>query len=270
MLRDDTFAGKVCWVTGGGTGLGLEVSRGLLRLGAKAVIVASRDATHHATIVAEGAGRVESAVIDVREPDRLDDLARSIHARHGGLDVCIANAAGNFVVPSLRVKPKAWRAVIDIALSGAFYTCQAAGRIMAKTGKGGSIVTIGATYAWTGMPGVVHSAAAKAGLLAVTRTLAVEWANLGIRVNCVAPGPFHSEGAQRNLWPDDEHLRAIERSIPLGRLADAKEVAEAVLFLASPAASYITGDCLVMDGGHWLGKGLHADPMWKATSSPPA
>ncbi len=260
MLQSNTFAEKVCLVTGGGTGLGLEVSRGFLALGARAVVVASRDAAHHAAIVEEGKGRVESAVVDVREPDRLHELCDGIRARHGGLDVCIANAAGNFVVPSLRLKSKAWRAVIDIALSGAFYTCQAAGKAMVKSGRGGAIVTIGATYAWTGMPGVVHSAAAKAGVLAITRTLAVEWAQYGIRVNCVAPGPFHSEGAQRNLWPDDEHLRAIERSIPLGRLADAKEVAQSVLFLASPAASYITGDCLVMDGGHWLGKGLHGDP----------
>lgn len=263
MLRDDSFSGKVCLVTGGGTGLGLEVCRGFLRLGAKVVVVASRNAEHHSKLLAEGGSRVESAVVDVREPDRLDELCRSISARHGGLDVCIANAAGNFVVPSLRVKSKAWRAVIDIALSGAFYTCQAAGRAMVSAGRGGSIVTIGATYAWTGMPGVVHSAAAKAGVLAVTRTLAVEWATHGIRVNCVAPGPFHSEGAQQNLWPEEEQLRAIERSIPLGRLADAKEVAEAVLFLASPAASYITGDCLVMDGGHWLGKGLHGDAAGK-------
>lgn len=259
MLRDSSFEGKVALVTGGGTGLGLAVSRGLLERGAKAIVVASRDPSHHQTIVGEGAGRVESAQIDVREPDRLEELCASIVARHGSLDVAIANAAGNFVVPSLRVKSKAWKAVIDIALSGAFYTCQAAGRQMVKVGRGGSIVTIGATYAWTGMPGVVHSAAAKAGVLAVTRTLAVEWASYGIRVNCVAPGPFHSDGAQRNLWPDDDHLRAIERSIPLGRMADAKEVAEAVLFLASDAAKYVTGDCLVIDGGHWLGKGLHGE-----------
>jgi NAD(P)-dependent dehydrogenase (short-subunit alcohol dehydrogenase family) len=271
------FEGLVALVTGGGTGLGLEVCRGLLARGARAVVVASRDASHHVGIVAEGAGRVESRVVDVREPDRLEELCQGIVDRHGALDVAVANAAGNFVVPSLRLKSKAWRTVIDIALSGAFYTCQAAGRAMVRGGKGGAIVTIGATYAWTGMPGVVHSAAAKAGVLAVARTLAAEWASLGIRVNCVAPGPFHSEGAQRNLWPEDEQLRAIERAIPLGRMATASEVARAVLFLASPEASYVTGDCLVVDGGHWLGHGLHGAPpvsavpgLIRPTSAPPS
>ncbi len=258
LLRDDAFDGKVCLVTGGGTGLGLEVSKRLLRHGAKAVVVASRSVEHHEEILAAGkevGGVVDSVPLDVREPDRVDETFRAAAERHGGLDVLIANAAGNFVAPSMRLKPKAWRAVIDIALSGAFYTCQSAGRLM-KEGGGGSIVTIGTTYAWTGMPGVVHSAAAKAGVLAMTRTLAVEWAPMNIRVNNVAPGPFHSDGAQKNLWPDDEFRRRIEAAIPLRRFARVEEVADAVLYLASDAAGYVTGECLVIDGGGWLGKGL--------------
>jgi NAD(P)-dependent dehydrogenase (short-subunit alcohol dehydrogenase family) len=262
MFEDGTFAGKVALVTGGGTGLGLEISRGLLRLGAKAVVVASRDPAHHAAIAAEGrgsgssGGAVDTVVLDVREPDRVHEAFRAASERHGALDVVVNNAAGNFVVPSLRLPAKGWRAVIDIALSGTFYGCQAAARVMSEAGTRGAIVNIAAAYAWTGMPGVVHSAAAKAGVVALTRTLGAEWAPLGIRVNAVAPGPFESEGAGRNLWPTDDARRAIERQIPLGRMLTAREVADAVLFLASPLAAAITGDCLVVDGGQWLGKGL--------------
>jgi len=258
LLRDDAFKDKVALVTGGGTGLGLEISRGLLRHGAKAVVVASRSTEHHERIREEAAafdGAVESIALDVREPDRVDEAFRGVAERHGSLDVMVANAAGNFVVPSMRLKSKGWKAVIDIALSGSFYSCQSAGRIMKKQG-GGSIVTIGTTYAWTGMPGVVHSAAAKAGVLAMTRTLAVEWAPLNIRVNNVAPGPFHSDGAEQNLWPDPEIKKRIEDAVPLKRFATTEEVTDAVLYLASDAASYVTGECVVVDGGAWLGQGL--------------
>lgn len=261
LLRDGTFEGKVALVTGGGTGLGFEISRGLLALGAKTVVVASRNPDHHERIqeaASEYPGELEAMVLDVREPDRVDEAFLDVARRHGGLDVVVCNAAGNFFVPSMRLKPKGWRAVIDIALSGTFYCAQSAGRIMAKSG-GGSIVTIGATYAWTGMPGVVHSAAAKAGVLALTRTLAVEWAPQGIRINCVVPGAFHSGGAEKNLWPDENIKEAIENAIPLKRLARLDEVVDAVLYVASPQASYITGESLVIDGGAWLGKGLWSD-----------
>lgn len=259
MLRDDTFQGQVALVTGGGTGLGLEICRGLLGKGAKAVVVASRSVEHHQQILSEAEqfeGAVDSVVLDVRDPDRVHEEFAAAARRHGGLDVVVCNAAGNFIVPSLRLRSKGWQAVIDIALSGTFYCCQAAGRLMKKSGKGGSIVTIGATYAWTGMPNVVHSAAAKAGVLALTRSLAVEWAELGIRVNCVAPGVFHSDGAERNLWPSEEQKNALRDAVPLKRFAKVEEVADAVLYLASPGAAYITGECLVIDGGNWLGKGL--------------
>lgn len=257
--KENAFEDQVALVTGGGTGLGFEVSRQLLARGARAVVVASRDPKHHERIAAEARhhkGVVDSVVLDVREPDRVSEAFAAAAARHGRLDLLVANAAGNFLVPSLRLKAKGWRAVVDIVLNGTFYCCQAAARIFARQADGGSIVTIGATYAWTGMPGVAHSAAAKAGVLALTRSLAVEWADLKIRVNCVAPGVFHSDGAAANLWPSAEQETALRQAVPLKRFARVEEVAEAVLFLAARSSAYITGECLVVDGGAWLGRGL--------------
>lgn len=262
MTPEEPFRGKVALVTGGAGGLGRRVTLRLLEFGAAAVVVASRDRSRHRAVVEQAAafaGDVESIELDVRDPDRNVEVFEDVARRHGRLDAVVLAAAGNFLVPSIRLKPKGWRAVLDIALSGVFYGCQAAARAMRDRG-GGAICTIGATYAWTGMPGVVHSAAAKAGVLALTRTLAVEWAPLGIRVNCVAPGPFESEGAGKNLWPTEELRRRVARSVPTGRFVDVDEVAGAVCYLLSDSASSITGECLVVDGGAWLGKGLFAQP----------
>jgi NAD(P)-dependent dehydrogenase (short-subunit alcohol dehydrogenase family) len=251
------FAGQVAVVTGGGTGLGLEVSRGLAELGAR-VVIASRSAEHHRALLEEGARRgweVTSEVLDVRDAAAVRATADRVLERAGQVDILVNNAAGNFVCPAERLSANAWRAVLGIVLDGTFHCSQAFGRGMIARG-GGQILNVVATYAWTGMPGVVHSACAKAGVLAMTRTLAVEWARHGIRVNAIAPGPFHSRGAEQNLWPDEQARRAIERRIPLGRFASADEVAAQCLHLLSPASAYLTGECLVVDGGASLGQGM--------------
>jgi len=260
-LRPDLFRGRSALVTGGGTGLGLEVSRALAALGAR-VAIASRDPAHHAAFLreAERAGWTARAdVLDVRDARATRRVVDQVAAAFGGLDLLVANAAGNFVRPALRLPPRAWQSVIDIALSGVFYSAQAAARVMGEGGRGGAIATIVAPYAWSGCPGVVHSAAAKAGVLALTCTLAAEWASLGIRVNAVAPGPFTSEGAGDRLWPSVEMENRVREQIPAGRFGTAREVADAVLYLLSPAASYVTGACLTIDGGWWLGKGLFGE-----------
>lgn len=252
-----TFAGDVAVVTGGGTGLGLEISRGLAALGAR-VVVASRSAEHHAGLLAEAERRgwmVESIVLDVREPKLVREAAEGLVARHGQVDILVNNAAGNFVCPAERLSPNAWRAVLSIVLDGTFYCSQAFGKAMIARRKG-RILNVVATYAWTGMAGVVHSASAKAGVLAMTKSLAVEWARFDLRVNAIAPGPFHSQGARMNLWPDPEIERAIAAEIPLGRFGTAVEVAAHCLYLLSPAAEYITGECLVVDGGASLGRNM--------------
>ncbi len=256
-LPEATFRDQVAVVTGGGTGLGLAISRGLAHLGAS-VVIASRNAQHHRALLDEAATRgwrVEAEVLDVREPVQVRECAARMAARHGGADILVNNAAGNFVCPAERLSANAWRAVLGIVLDGTFHCSQQFGRSMIERGAG-TILNVVATYAWTGMPGVVHSASAKAGVLAMTRTLAVEWARHGIRVNAIAPGPFASEGAQQNLWPDAEAERAIRERIPLRRFGTAEEVAAHCLYLLSPACAYVTGECLVVDGGASLGQGL--------------
>ena len=250
FLPADTFDDQVCVVTGGGTGLGLEISRGLAALGAT-VVVASRNTEHHQSILGEAAEhgwKVEAVVLDVREPKLVRDAAAGVIERHGKIDVLVNNAAGNFVCPAERLSANAWRSVLGIVLDGTFYCSQAFGKPMLEAGRG-SILNVVATYAWTGMAGVVHSASAKAGVLAMTRTLAAEWARFSIRVNAIAPGPFESEGARMNLFPDEKMQERIAKSIPRGRWGTAAEIAAHCLWLLSPASDWVTGECLVVDGG---------------------
>ena len=256
-LPAQSFQDQVAVVTGGGTGLGLEISRGLAALGAR-VVIASRSVEHHAGLLEEGARRgwqIESIVLDVREPKLVREAAEGVIARWGQVDILVNNAAGNFVCPAERLSPNAWRAVLSIVLDGTFYCSQAFGKPMIAR-KSGRILNVVATYAWTGMAGVVHSSSAKAGVLAMTKTLAAEWARFNLRVNAIAPGPFHSQGAQQNLWPDPEIERAIVDEIPLRRFGTADEVAAHCIYLLSPAADYITGECLVVDGGGSLGRNM--------------
>jgi len=259
-LAAGTFSDRTAVVTGGGTGLGLEISRGLAALGAR-VVIASRSAEHHAGLLGEGARhgwRVDARELDVREPTAVERCAREIEETTGGVDMLVNNAAGNFLCPAERLSARAWRSVLGIVLDGTFYCSRYFGRQMIERGEGGQILNIVATYAWTGMPGVVHSASAKAGVLAMTRSLAVEWARFGIRTHAVAPGPFHSAGAAERLWPGEGTRERMERQVPLGRFATAEEVAVQCLHLLSPASAYLNGECLVVDGGLSLGRNMWA------------
>ncbi|RMH75283.1 MAG: 2,4-dienoyl-CoA reductase [Calditrichaeota bacterium] len=248
---------QVAVITGGGTGLGKEIARQFARHGAR-IVICSRNEEHlqngRAEIEQEGQ-EVMTYRLDVREPQAIQAMGEAIRERFGRIDILVNNAAGNFIYPAEKLPLKGWKAVIDIVLNGTFYCSQILGQAMIER-KAGQILNILATYAWHGGPGTIHSACAKAGVLAMTRTLAVEWARYGIRVNAIAPGPFDTEGARVRLWPTEEMRKAITDSIPLKRFADPEEVARAALFLVSPYADYITGECLTIDGGAWLGRGI--------------
>lgn len=257
MFATSLFRDRVALVTGGGTGLGLAIARRLGGLGAR-VVIASRNQDHldqgTASLGADGI-EAEAIRVDIRRPDEVDQMIAAAVARFGRVDILVNNAAGNFICPAEDLSPNGWNAVIGIVLNGSFYCSRAAGRHMIARGGGGSIVSILATYAWTGSAGTVHSAAAKAGVMAMTQTLAVEWAKHGIRVNGVAPGPIESPGAAKQLWDTPEAVERITRSVPLRRWGQPAEIADAVAFLCSPHAGYITGDVLTVDGGQWLGAG---------------
>ncbi len=247
----------VALVTGGGTGLGLAVAVALARDGYD-LALASRSPEHLAAggrvVRAEGATVLELPV-DVRQYDRVAAALETVRDRFGRLDVLVNNAAGNFVQPAEEITPNGWRAVVGIVLDGTFHCSRAAFPLL-RAAPGGSIVNVVASYAWMAGPGTAHSAAAKAGVLSLTRTLAVEWARHRIRVNAVAPGPIRTDGTDRQLWTSAERVRAVTDGIPLGRFGAPEDVAEVVRFLVSPRAGYITGEVVTVDGGQWLGNGV--------------
>lgn len=256
MLPEKTFENRVGIITGGGTGIGFAIARELAKLGAT-VIIASRSEEHLGPAVEQlrsETGRENAAgfaVLDVREAEAVEAVVAKVHADHGRIDFLVNNAAGNFISPADQLSVNGWNAVINIVLNGTFYCTSAVGKRMIAA-KSGTILNIIANYAWTGAPGVVHSASAKAGVLAMTQTLAVEWARHKIRVNAIAPGPVHTEGASKRLFPSEMIEEGIRKTIPLRRFATLEEVANAASYLLSDYASYVTGEALVIDGGQWL------------------
>ena len=258
MFETNLLRDQVAVITGGGTGIGLAIAKRLGTLGAR-IAIASRNAQH----LEQGCNALRDAAIDplavqldVRNPEQVDEMVLRTVKHFGSLDLLVNNAAGNFICRSEDLSPNGWNAVIGIVLNGTFYCSRAVGQYMIARKRGGSIVSILANYVWTGSPGTVHSAAAKAGVMSLTQTLAVEWARHGIRVNAVAPGPIEaSPGAAKQLWDSPDAVDRITSMIPGGRWGTPAQVADAVAFLAAPQSSFITGEILTIDGGSWLNKG---------------
>ncbi|MGW7434082.1 SDR family oxidoreductase [Streptomyces sp. NPDC054861] len=257
-VQSDEFAGRTAVVTGGGSGIGRAVARRWAAGGGHVTVVGRRaDPLRETVALIEAAGGSADAVTcDVRDAAAVDTAVDGVAERHGRLDVLVNNAAGNFVLPGEELSPNGWKAVIDIVLNGTFHCTRAAARHMLPQGSG-AVLNVIASYAWHGHPGTVHSAAAKAGVLAMTRTLAVEWAPRGVRLNCIAPGPTETEGASAALWPTDTARERVLASVPAARFTTPEEVAESAAFLIGDRAAYVTGDVLVVDGGQWLGKSVY-------------
>lgn len=257
MLAEGTFKDKVAVVTGGGTGIGFGIASELSRLGGRVALV-SRNPEHldkAAREIEKAGGEARTFPTDVRQADQVEAMVRGVKEAFGHIDILVNAAAGNFIVDSEKLSVNGWNAVVGSVLNGTFYCTRAVGLEMIGQGLGGKILSIVASYAWTGGPRTLHSVAAKAGVVALTRTLAVEWAKHGIRVNALCPGPTDTEGA-RPLWAEPAARERLLAHIPAGRFGTVEEVAQAASYLLSPYADFVNGEVLVIDGGEWLGKGL--------------
>ena len=256
MFQTDLLQDKVILVTGGGTGLGRAMGERFLELGAKVAICGRRLEVAEqaaAEMALSTSGETFATRCDVRHPDQVEAMMDAVIARFGRIDVLVNNAAGNFISPTERLSPRAVDAVLGIVLHGTFYCTLALGKRWLEHGQSGTMLNIVTTYAWTGSGYVVPSAAAKAGVLALTRSLAVEWGPRGIRQVAIAPGPFPTEGAWTRLMPRQDMQEQLLQTNPLRRVGQMGELTNLAAYLISDAAGYINGEVVTIDGGEWIG-----------------
>jgi NAD(P)-dependent dehydrogenase (short-subunit alcohol dehydrogenase family) len=257
MFKDDLLAGRVIVVTGGGSGLGKAMARRAAELGARVGIIGRRleKLEEAAAELRETGAQVAFRSVDVRDAKAVHDGFNALEDELGPLDSLINNAAGNFLSASEELSPNGFKTVVDIVLHGTFNCTMDFGRrVIADEQRRGSILNITTTYAWMGSAFVLPSACAKAGVMVMTRSLAVEWADYGIRVNAIAPGPIPTKGAFSRLMVGGMEEMAKKR-IPLGRFGEPEEIGNLACYLLADEAGYITGETVTLDGGEWLRSG---------------
>ncbi|AQX08365.1 SDR family oxidoreductase [Elizabethkingia sp. HX WHF] len=256
MLKDDALKDKVIIVTGGGSGLGKAMTKYFLQLGAKVVITSRNLEKLQSTakeLEAETGGTVFCVSCDVRNWDEVEAMKEATLKEFGKIDVLLNNAAGNFISPTERLTHSAFDSVLDIVLKGTKNCTLSVGKHWIDSKTPGTVLNIVTTYSWTGSAYVVPSACAKAGVLAMTRSLAVEWAKYGIRFNAIAPGPFPTKGAWERLLPGDLVEKFdMTKKVPLRRVGDHQELANLAAYLVSDFSAYINGEVVTIDGGEWL------------------
>ena len=259
MLKSGSLKNKTIIVTGGGTGLGRSMGKYFLELGANLVITSRKLEVLQKTaaeMMAETGGKVLAIACDVRKYEEVENVIKATEKEFGQVHGILNNAAGNFISPTERLSHRAFDIVVDIVLKGTYYTTLAAGKNWIAKKQPGTFLNIVTTYAWTGSGYVVPSACSKAGVLALTRSLAVEWAKYNIRSNAIAPGPFPTEGAWSRLLPGDlvKKFDPAQR-IPLKRVGEHQELANLAAYLMSDFSGYINGEVITIDGGEWLRNG---------------
>lgn len=246
------FEDQVIIVTGGSSGMGKYMAKKFADEGAN-VIITGRDLEKLEAAKNEIGKNAAIFQMDVRNIEHVQGLVEFADKEFGKIDGLVNNAAGNFIVQAEDLSPNGWNSVIDIVLNGTFYCSSAVGNYWIKKGQKGSILNMLATYAWDAGPGVVHSAAAKAGVMSLTRTLAVEWGRkYGFRVNGIAPGPIERTGGAERLFQSEKAVQQTINSVPLGRVGQPEEIAELAAFIMSDKAAYMNGEIVTLDGGQWL------------------
>ncbi|WP_421869406.1 SDR family oxidoreductase [Marinoscillum sp.] len=256
MLREGALKGKTIVVTGGGTGLGRSMGTYFSELGANLVIT-SRKLDVLKETAEEISNQTGSPVLplacDVRDYEQVEQVIKDTKSQFGKIDVLLNNAAGNFISPTERLSHRAFDTVVDIVLKGSYNFTLAVGKDWIEEKHPGNILSIVTTYAWTGSGYVVPSACAKAGVLSMTRSLAVEWAKYGIRANAIAPGPFPTKGAWDRLLPGDLKKKFDPATkVPVGRVGEHQELANLAAYLVSDFSAYVNGEVITIDGGEWL------------------
>jgi NAD(P)-dependent dehydrogenase (short-subunit alcohol dehydrogenase family) len=254
MFKENLLKGKVAIITGGGTGIGKAMAERFGELGSKVCILGRREEVLIKTSeeLRKLGIEVRYHTCDVRSPEEIREAVDYFYKEFGNIDILVNNAAGNFISPTENLSPHAIDSVLGIVLHGTLYMTLELGKRWIESSSGGVVLDIVATYSWTGSAFVVPSAAAKAGVLAAVRSLAVEWARYGIRHVAIAPGPFPTEATRKNLFPIPEVEKLIADRVPLGRVGRLEEISDLAAFLVSENAAYINGEVITIDGGEWL------------------